>query len=152
MAKYEHKLYNTYSLIVNRCTNPNADDYQYYGGRGISICDRWLGENGFYNFLDDMGERPIGHTIERIDTNKNYYKENCKWENVFNQRYNRRRFKNNKSGVTGVSFKKKLQKWVAQISKNGKVIHLGYFDDFEEAVMCRKEAELKYYGKLLDYK
>lgn len=59
-----------------RCNDPNNNRYQYYGGKGITVCDRW---DSFENFLEDMGERPEGMTLDRKEADKGYYKENCRW-------------------------------------------------------------------------
>jgi hypothetical protein len=83
------KTYNVWSSIIQRCTNQNDQHWKNYGGRGIIICDRW---KKFKNFLDDMGEVPIGLQIDRIDNDGNYCKENCRWttpkENSRNKRSN----------------------------------------------------------------
>lgn len=78
-----------------RCYNKNNDAYENYGGRGITVCERWIGKDGFFNFLNDMGERPSdGHSIDRIDNEKGYSPENCKWatkaEQLNNKRNNRK--------------------------------------------------------------
>lgn len=70
--------YKSWSDMRQRCTNPNNKYFHRYGGRGITICDRWL--NSFENFLEDMGLKPAkGYHIDRIDNDKGYFKENCQW-------------------------------------------------------------------------
>jgi hypothetical protein len=71
-----------------RCNNPNAPDYSRYGGRGIEVCRRW--QNSFQNFLDDMGERPEGKTLDRADNSKGYEPDNCRWATPTEQQENRR--------------------------------------------------------------
>lgn len=65
--------------MVHRCTNPKMWCYMYYGAIGITVCKRWVGKNGFMNFLDDMGERPLGKTLDRVDSNSGYKPSNCRW-------------------------------------------------------------------------
>lgn len=65
--------------MVHRCTSPKAKSYAGYGGRGITVCDRWLGPDGYANFLADMGPRPDGQSLERLDVDKGYSPENCTW-------------------------------------------------------------------------
>jgi hypothetical protein len=70
--------FRSWTMMRNRCTNPRADNYSYYGGRGISICERWL--HSFENFLADMGERPPGTSLDRYpDHQGNYEPGNCRW-------------------------------------------------------------------------
>ena len=82
--------YQTWDSMKQRCLNKNIPNYKYYGARGITICDRWL---TFKNFLEDMGDRPEGMTLERKDNDKGYTPDNCKWatpkEQNRNSRHNR---------------------------------------------------------------
>lgn len=76
--------------MKRRCLDPGRPDFKWYGARGIQICPRWLGPDGFVNFLSDMGEAPPGYTIDRMDFHGHYEPENCKWSSRAEQTANRR--------------------------------------------------------------
>ncbi len=80
--------YTTWCNMKARCYNPNRHDYYLYGGRGITVCDRW--RNSYQNFLEDMGRRPEGYSIERRNKDGNYEPDNCKWADDTEQANNRR--------------------------------------------------------------
>lgn len=86
--KSKDRVYNIWALMKRRCCNVNNMNYSFYGGRGISIADEW---HLFENFYKDMGDPPsTKHTLDRIDNDKNYCKENCRWSTVKEQSNNRR--------------------------------------------------------------
>lgn len=80
--------YKSWSSMIQRCTNPKHASYKNYGARGVSVCEEWLGS--FEQFFADMGSRPEGHSIERIDSDKNYEPGNCKWSSRIEQQNNKR--------------------------------------------------------------
>lgn len=81
--------YNSWTMMKQRCYNPNRPDYKNYGGRGIKVCQRWL--ESFNNFYQDMGIRPPNHTLDRVNNDRDYCPENCKWSNRSEQNSNQRR-------------------------------------------------------------
>lgn len=82
--------YNSWRAMLERCRYARHPRFQEYGGRGIQVCDRWQGAGGFSRFLEDMGERPAGMTLDRIDVDGNYTPGNCRWATPILQRWNRR--------------------------------------------------------------
>ncbi len=133
--------YQSWSGMKRRCINKTNHAYSRYGGRGINICDRWI--TSFENFYSDMGHKPEGYSIERINNDGNYEPDNCKWATPAEQSKNKRMYKNNKSGATGVT--KVGEKWNVTIRANTILIHVGIFETFESACIARKKSELKYW-------
>lgn len=84
---HDSETYSIWQTMIQRVSNPNNTAFKYYGGRGISVCSRWL---NFKNFLEDMGLRPERLELDRIDPNGDYTKNNCRWvthkENMNNRR------------------------------------------------------------------
>lgn len=189
-------MYALWSHMKDRCLNENNTRYKSYGGRGITVCERWM---DFQNFLSDMGERPEGMTLDRIDNDKGYSPDNCRWATNKQQQRNKTNNKlitykgetktladwaddlgldyyrvlqrmfngwefedaidfsllknpkvpaslsnRNRTGHLGVSFHKASKKYVAKIYRNRKSIHLGLFDNIEDAVAARKASEKEY--------
>lgn len=138
------KEYQLYHSVKGRCYVKSSSGYAEYGGAGIKMCDRWLGEKGLENFIADMGKVPEGLSLDRIDVYGDYSPDNCRWANQSLQSYNTKRKATNTSGRTGVGFYK--DKWVASITVNGKYKGLGSYKVFEDAVNAREKAELEYFG------
>jgi hypothetical protein len=142
--RVSHPLYTTYRGMIQRCTNDTAKFYPYYGGRGITVCKRWLAVDGFENFVSDMGPRPEGQTLDRRNNMRGYTPGNCRWTDRTTQQLNQRTSRTNSSGHRGVHFYKANGKWSAYIGYKRKRVHLGYFDTIAEAVRARKSAEQQF--------
>ncbi len=108
--------YNTWEGMIQRCTNHNATRYISYGEKGITVCDKWLSFEGFY---EDMGLRPIGTTLDRVDNNSGYYKENCRWATKQQQ-------DNNRSSNINITYQNKTQtlmQWSRELGINWNTLH-----------------------------
>lgn len=140
--------YNSWTCMKQRCYNKKHMAYSQYGGRGITVCDKW--RNSFLAFYRDMGDKPSSrHSLDRIDNNGNYEPSNCKWSTYEEQQHNTRTYKTNTSGRRGVSWNKREKVWCARIFPNHGSVYLGGFTKFEDAVKAREEGERKYFGKVM---
>ena len=136
------RVYSIWGAMIGRATNKNSPRADDYVNRGIGVCEHWL---KFENFYKDMGDPPVGKSLDRIDNNKGYCKENCKWSTPSEQMSNRRSSLNT-SGRIGVNFDNKTKSWKVRLTKNGIDIWLGRYKDFEEACCIMESAELEYLG------
>lgn len=95
----DHPLYGVWKAMRQRCCNVNNRSFPNYGGRGVRVCDRWAAS--FWAFVADMGERPDGYSLERIDNNGNYDPANCCWADRLTQRHNQRPHRKKKPARKG---------------------------------------------------
>ncbi len=131
--------YRIWQAMWARCSNTRKHVRVDYAGRGITVCESW---KSFETFLADMGPIPSPkHSIDRVNNDANYEPANCRWATRSQQSRNRRMLATNSSGVTGVSWNKRLSKWSATISgvPHGES-HLGYFDNIEAAAITYSAA------------
>ena len=109
------RIHNLWYSMIQRCTNPNTEQYKNYGGRGIKVCERWY---KFENFYKDMGDPPKNYTLDRIDNNGNYEPNNCEWADSFTQANNRR---NNKM-ITFNGRTQTLVQWTRELNLDYKKV------------------------------
>lgn len=131
-----HKIYKIWRGILDRTLNQKNHNYKIYGGRGISVCDRW--KRSFEYFADDM--LPFykeGLSIDRIDVDGNYEPSNCRWVTLEIQARNTRILRTtNTSGYRGVHFATNKNKWVSAIYVNSKRVYIGSFAEPREAAIA----------------
>ena len=142
--------YITWNAMLQRCNNINNDNYYKYGGVGVTVCSRWNPLNGgsFENFVEDMGIRPDGTSINRNNGATEYSKDNCSWVSATIQSYDQKVRKDNTTMVAGVRFRKDREAWEARISKENKTYLLYYGNNLFDAIAARISAENKLYTVL----
>ena len=124
MNNRQHPLYETWRSMRKRCNYPGHSSYSNYGGRGISVCERW---DDFTLFVEDMGERPDGCTLDREDNDRDYSPENCRWSSSEEQKANCRYHKDGKYiHKSGSGFR-------IDITLRPLIRHSNYFPTLEEA-------------------
>lgn len=122
--------YHAWVNMKDRCLNPKHKQYKDYGGRGIQICERWL---KLENFFKDMGERPSGLTLDRINNDGNYEPSNCKWATWKEQQNNRRpRLSRELMLISGLSEEERQIEIEKCLKKIDKLIDLLYIDKINQ--------------------
>lgn len=131
------KLFSVWSDVLRRCFNKNRQDFQRYGGRGITVCDEWKNDFlAFYNWSMANGYKN-GLSIDRINNDGNYEPSNCRWATLNVQARNTNIFRvTNTSGFRGVSWHKRVKKWGANIVVDRKNIYLGYYSTAKDAAIA----------------
>lgn len=132
-----NKFYKTWYGMLQRCNNPKIKAYKDYGGRGITVCEEWLDVANFVAWAESTHPNMEGYTLDRINNDKGYSPENCRWADTTTQAINQRMKKNNKSGYVGVIWHIRDKKWGANIGVNNKLINIGSFKTLEEAIQAR---------------
>lgn len=137
-----HRLYNVWQCMRARCCNPKNTNYKHYGGRGIAICKEWL---DIQNFINDMYPSfQEGLTLDRIDNDKGYSKDNCRWATKLIQSRNTRKIREtNTSGYRGVSWDNSKNKWTSQITVNFEVIFIGRFNTSLDSALAYDDYIIK---------
>ena len=132
-----NKFYNTWYMMVARCNNPENKNYKNYGARGITVCEEWLDVANFVAWAESTHPNIEGVTLDRIDNDKGYSPENCRWADKITQNINQRVKNTNKSGFVGISWNKKTLTWRASITLARVRVSIGSFKTLEEAVLAR---------------
>jgi hypothetical protein len=121
-------IYSRWYSMIERCHNPKNSSYKYYGARGIKVCPRW--RKSIKNFIEDMGEPPKDKTLDRINNNRGYSKNNCRWATREEQRMNQREYSNTLF-LTYKGKKRTLKEWgriqnINYVTLHARIYRYGY--------------------------
>ncbi len=147
MKHYQMPEHDVWRNMIHRCHNKKDSAYKNYGGRGIFVCERW--RNSFQSFLEDMGPRPPGYSVERINNNGPYAPENCKWATRAEQSRNRR----NNVWIVAGGKKQVITDWANQIGENVETISLRMREyGWTPAQAVNQEQRINPLSNMLTYK
>jgi len=137
-GKFPRAEYLAWYKLIHRCCDPCAAGFVRYGGRGIRVCERW--RHDFMAFLADMGPRPSSaHSIDRRDNDGHYEPGNCRWATRSQQMRNTDLTRR----AVGATYLRHIDRWKAQITINGRRIHLGHFETKAEASLVYRQAAVR---------
>ena len=139
MSNCKRPEYGPWVNMRQRCNNPRASRYENYGGRGVTVCDRW---DDFPSFLQDVGDRPPGYVLLLDRGAMEYGPGTCRWGKAGRGVKSGRVQKDNTSGVSGVRWNPRLRKYEVRVGR----AYVGTFSDRDEAILARKAAEKRVFG------
>ena len=138
-----NQFYQTWYDMKYRCYNTKRRDYKHYGARGITVCEEWLDVANFVAWAEKTHPNTEGMSLDRIDNDKGYSPENCRWADRTTQSINQRKYKSNTSGFVGVNWSKSKSIWVVNIKHHKISKYVGGFKTKEEAVLARDQYIIK---------